>query len=44
MVALPMPLLPALSVVIFWKILETPDSFYMDIYYCLPNKEMGKVN
>lgn len=44
MVVFPLSLLPVISVVFSWKMLEIPDSFYMEIYCHLPNKEMGKVN
>lgn len=36
------PLLPVISVLIFWEMIETLDSFDMEIYYHLPNKETGK--
>lgn len=44
MAVFPMLLLPLISIPIFWKMLETLVSFYLEISYHLPHKQIGKVN
>lgn len=44
MAVFPMLQLYVILILIFWEMLETLVSFYMEIYYHLPHKQTGKVN
>lgn len=44
MTVFPMCPLIVISILIFWKVLKTPDSLYMKNFFHHPNKKVRKVN